>query len=138
MSFAASSTDISRIIISFLGTNNINPDVGFGVVGKKTVTRDPRLIFCLISPNVSVDIKATAHNPFLGYSMRHGCLKLVPSVLKTAWIICLIELYIELIIGVLDRIFSLNEIICLPKKPDAKEPIRVVTIKNKKTPSPGI
>ena len=91
MSFAASSTDISRIIISFLGTNNINPDVGFGVVGKKTVTRDPRLIFCLISPNVSVDIKATAHTPFLGYSMRHGCLKLVPSGLKTAWIICLMD-----------------------------------------------
>ena len=39
ISFAASSTDISRIIISLLGTNNINPDVGFGVVGKKTVSR---------------------------------------------------------------------------------------------------
>ena len=38
-----------------------------------------------------------------------------------------------LITGVRDRIFSLNVIICLPKKPDAKEPIRVVEIKNKKT-----
>ena len=92
MSFAASSTDISRSIISFLGTNNMKPDVGFGVVGKKTVTREPKFIFCFISPKVSVEIKATAHTFFLGYSTRHGCLKLVPSGLKTAWMICLIEL----------------------------------------------
>ena len=31
--------------MSFLGTNNIKPDVGFGVVGKKTVTREPLFIF---------------------------------------------------------------------------------------------
>ena len=114
--------------MSSLGTNNIKPDVGFGVVGKKTVTRDPRLIFSLISPYVSVEIKATAHTPFLGYSIRHGCLKFVPSGLKTAWIICLIELYIVLTIGVRDRIFSPKLIACLPIKPDAKDPIKVVTI----------
>ena len=66
ISLAASSTDISRRIMSFLGTNNIKPDVGFGVVGKKTVTREPTLIFFLISPKVSVEIKATAHTLFLG------------------------------------------------------------------------
>ena len=138
MSLAASSTDISRRIMSFLGTNNIKPDVGFGVVGKKTVTRGPMFIFFFISPNVSVEIKATAHTPFFGYSTKHGCLKLVPLGLKTAWIICFIELYIVLTTGVRERIFSPKEIACLPKKPDAIDPIRVVVIKNKKTPRPGI
>ena len=40
--------------------------------------------------------------------------------------------------GVLERIFSLKKIACRPKNPDAKDPIKVVAIKNKKTPSPGI
>ena len=43
-----------------------------------------------------------------------------------------------LITGVRERIFSPKEIACLPKKPDAIDPIKVVVIKNKKTPMPGI
>ena len=78
------SLNIRKLKESYLSLNNINPEVGFGVVGKNTVTREPRFIFCLISPKVSVEINATAQTPFLGYSTRHGCLKFVPSGLKTA------------------------------------------------------
>ena len=42
-----------------------------------------------------------------------------------------------LITGVRDRSFSPKEIACLPKNPDAIDPIKVVAIKNKKTPRPG-
>ena len=64
--------------MSFFGINNMNPEVGLGVVGKKTVTNDPKFIFFLISPSVVVEINATAQTSFLGYSTKQGCLKLVP------------------------------------------------------------
>ena len=40
--------------------------------------------------------------------------------------------------GVRERIFSPKLMACLPKNPDAIDPIRVVAIKNKNTPSPGM
>ena len=70
--------------MSFFGTNNMKPEVGLGVVGKKTVTKDPKFIFFLISPSVIVEINATAQTPFLGYSTKQGCLKLLPLVLNIA------------------------------------------------------
>ena len=39
MSFAASSTDMSSRITSRRGTKSRKPEVGFGVVGRKTLTR---------------------------------------------------------------------------------------------------
>ena len=41
----ASSTDIESETMSFLGTNNRNPDVGFGVVGKKTLMHSSSVRF---------------------------------------------------------------------------------------------
>ena len=60
INFAASSTDISRILTSFSGKNNKKPDVGSGVVGKKT-DRYTSLSFDIFkqSPFVSVDTKQT-------------------------------------------------------------------------------
>ena len=58
-SFAASSTDISKNIISFSGKNRRNPDVGFGVVGKKILNNSLFFpIFSETSPLVLVDTNA--------------------------------------------------------------------------------
>ena len=62
------------LIKSFFGTNNIKPEVGFGVVGKNILT-ESFFSFVLTSPLVSDVIKATAHNPFLGYSIITTSLK---------------------------------------------------------------
>ena len=75
-SLAASSTDMSRKIISFSGRNNKNPDVGFGVVGKNILYSSLSLpILFSTSPFVFVDTNATAQIPFLGYSTRHALSK---------------------------------------------------------------
>ena len=75
-SFAASSTVISKNIISFSGKNRRNPDVGFGVVGKKILNKSLFFpIFSETSPLVLVDTNATAQIHFLGYSTRHALSK---------------------------------------------------------------
>jgi len=57
--------DISSSITSLLGKNNINPEVGFGVVGTKTDNKSSLLVLtlCLTSPYASVEINPIAQMP---------------------------------------------------------------------------
>ncbi len=89
-SLAASSTVMSSSRTSDSGTNSKNPEVGLGVVGRKTATwRSSVPIFSAISPRVSVETKAIAHSPLRGYCTRQALLKLVEDWAKTVSAICL-------------------------------------------------
>ena len=57
--FIPSSIFISNLIRSFLGTNNIKPEVGLGVVGKNTFTHAFLSLF-FTSPLVSEVMNAIA------------------------------------------------------------------------------
>jgi ABC-type Mn2+/Zn2+ transport system ATPase subunit len=89
-SFAASSTLMSSGMTSDSGTKSRKPEVGFGVVGRKTATcfscSPMRLA---TSPRVSVEMKAIAQMPRRGYSTRQARLKLVLDCAKTVSAICL-------------------------------------------------
>ena len=70
----ASSTVKSILIISFFGIKSKKPEVGLGVVGKKTVYADV-LVFNFPPLGISLVIKASAYILFLGYSIITGSLK---------------------------------------------------------------
>jgi hypothetical protein len=63
-SLAASSTFISRMMTSDRGKNSRKPEVGLGVVGRKTVaiSASPGS-FAAISPLAAVEMKAMAQIP---------------------------------------------------------------------------
>ena len=69
INFEASSKVISRKITSSFGNINKKPLVGLGVVGTNTFINS-LLVFLLISPLFSFVAKPTAHDPFLGYSIK--------------------------------------------------------------------
>ena len=69
INFEASSNVISKKITSSLGNINKKPLVGFGVVGTNTFINS-LLSFELISPSFSLVANPTAHEPFLGYSIK--------------------------------------------------------------------
>ena len=85
--FIPSSIFISNLIRSFLGTNNIKPEVGLGVVGKNTFTHAFLSLF-FTSPLVSEVMNAIAHKPFLGYSITTTSLKALEEEPNIVWNIC--------------------------------------------------
>ena len=87
-SFAASSSVMSSGITSRRGTNSRKPAVGFGVVGRNTLTMSGSPALAGISPRVSVATKATAQRPRRGYSTRHAFWNEVPRWLSTVSTIC--------------------------------------------------
>ena len=66
INLSASSTEILRGVTSSLGTNNRNPDVGFGVVGTKTLIKSLLRLSCTTPPLLVVVI-AIECNPGRGY-----------------------------------------------------------------------
>jgi len=64
--FTASSTPMSKGIASLRGQNSKNPEVGFGVVGTKTLIKFSDDIFWT-SPWVDPVTKPIDHNPGRGY-----------------------------------------------------------------------
>jgi len=74
--------------MSFFGTKSRNPEVGFGVVGRKTETISSPPSLSVISPRVSVATKAMAHRPTRGYSIRQACWNELFDWLRTVSIIC--------------------------------------------------
>ena len=68
-SLIPSSIVMSRWIRSFLGTNNRNPEVGLGVVGRNTLTSSSSER-SWISPRVGPVTKPIAPMPRRGYSIR--------------------------------------------------------------------
>ena len=77
---------IFDLIASSFGIIRKKPDVGFGVVGTKTL-----ISFCLVLVDISVLFslvaKPTAQTPFLGYSIR-TTLFLPSSFFENVSVIC--------------------------------------------------
>ena len=58
--------------MSSRGTKSRKPEVGFGVVGRNTLTSSSAPARSRMSPEVSVETKATAQSPLRGYSIRQA------------------------------------------------------------------
>ena len=88
-SFTASSTDMSMKITSSRGQNSRKPDVGFGVVGTKTLTMSMS-IRRATSAFVPPVTKPITHSPRRGYSTSTTSRKASDWVEMTVSRICLL------------------------------------------------
>ena len=120
-----------------MGTNIKNPDVGFGVVGTKTLNNFSSSFF-FTSPCVSAPTKPITHKPFRGYSRSTHLLKALSCDEKNVSNTCLSNEYILEITGSLRTIQSPKCTKNLPTKPAANIPITVNNKNNNKIPSPGM
>ena len=85
--FTPCSTDILSKVQSLRGKKSKNPEVGFGVVGIKTLTISSSEMF-FISPRVGPVIKPITQIPFRGYSIRTTSRNAFADCAKTASKIC--------------------------------------------------
>ena len=68
-----SSISVFKYFSCFLGTSKRNPDVGFGVVGTKTLTM-LTFVLAFITPSTLPVVKPITQTPFLGYSIKTASL----------------------------------------------------------------
>ena len=91
MSFIASSTGVSISIVRFFGTISINPEVGFGVVGTKTLMQGSPTNSDIPAASSFVT-NATTHIPSVGYgtstARRNNRLRLA-TIDWTIWLTAL-------------------------------------------------